>query len=208
MKIIFLGPPGSGKGTQAKAISEDMKIPYLSTGDLLRESENEIVKRTLREGKLVSDEIVFNLVVNFVNDKDSFILDGYPRNLKQATLLDNYLEAKKEMINYVINIVVDEVVIIERMMGRYVCKNCNTIYNIKTNPPAKEGICDICKGILIRRDDDNEEIIRKRLNVYYDETRPLLEFYEKKSILKTINGNLKPEEVKENILYLIKSGKE
>lgn len=207
MKIVFLGPPGSGKGTQAKVISEQLNIPYLSTGDALRDSKELMIKKILNEGRLVPDDLIFNVVCNFIKDKTSFILDGYPRNKNQAILLEKFLQSKNEELDYVINIVISDSIIIDRMMNRFVCNKCNTIYNIKTNPPKREGICDKCGGSLIKRDDDNEEIIKKRINIYDDETRPLLDYYNRKSILRNIDGNCKPEEIKEKIVRLINSGK-
>ncbi len=208
MKLIFLGPPGSGKGTQAKVISEELNIPYLSTGDALRDSTELEIKKILREGSFVPDQVVFNVVIDFIKDKNSFILDGYPRNERQAVLLDEYLSSKNSKLDYVINITLNDNVIIERLLDRFVCRNCNTIYNLRTYKPKKEGICDKCGGPLVKRDDDNEETIRKRIDLYYVETKPLIDYYNRKSILRNINGVENPEQVKQKILKLIKSGED
>ncbi len=208
MKIVFLGPPGSGKGTQAKMISERLNIPFLSIGDTLRVSKEPEIRKIINEGRLVPDNVVFNVVLDFIKDKDSFILDGFPRNEKQALLLDDYLVSVEESLDFVINIIVDINVAVERMMSRYICNVCNNVYNYKTNPPKREGICDVCGGKLKKREDDNEETIIKRIKVYNNETRPLLDFYGRKSVLKNVDGNGTPEEIYSKILELVKSGKE
>uniref|UniRef100_A0A7C4YJ31 Adenylate kinase n=1 Tax=candidate division WOR-3 bacterium TaxID=2052148 RepID=A0A7C4YJ31_UNCW3 len=206
MKIALLGPPGSGKGTQGKMLAADLKIPYFSTGDAFRETKDEDIKKYLKEGRLVPDDVVFKIVIDFINDKDSYILDGYPRSVNQAIMLDDFLDSRKERLDLVLNIIVSDDEIIERLTNRYICKNCNMIYNLRTNPPKKDFICDVCGNRIVKREDDKEEVIRKRIKIYYDETQPIIDYYKKKSILKEVDGNEKPKIVFEIIRNLITNG--
>lgn len=211
MRIVFLGPPGSGKGTYAQRLSPKLGIPQVSTGDLFREhikNKTEIGKKAKEyydKGHLVPDEITITMLKERIGKKDckrGFILDGYPRNLQQAQALE-----KLTKIDLVINLEVPENVIIARLSTRRICKKCGAVYNIKTLKPKKEGVCDICGGQLYQREDDIPEIIKKRIKVYLARTQPLLKFYKDKDIVKNIKCkkvDIPPETVVKKILNVIK----
>ena len=193
MKIVFLGPPGSGKGTTASRVAPKLGIPHISTGDLLREN---IFQRTpiglkadeyVKKGELVPDEIVIKMVEERIKRedcKDGFILDGVPRTIPQAEMLEKITD-----IGIVIYLDVPDDIVIARNSARISCEKCGRIYNLRTLPPKKDGICDACGGKLVRRPDDEPDIIRERLEVYKKETAPLIDFYEKKDILKKVSCN-------------------
>ncbi|UCG04729.1 MAG: adenylate kinase [Candidatus Heimdallarchaeota archaeon] len=193
MKLVLLGPPGSGKGTQAKLIVKDFNIPQISTGDLLRaaiKKSTELglkAKKFMNTGKLVPDDIVLQLLKERLNQDDcirGFILDGYPRNLSQAQDLKMITN-----IDFVINIEVNYGLLIERITGRRTCKQCGAIYHIKYSPSKKEGICDKCSGRLFQREDDVEETVKKRIATYEHETKPLIEFYQQQGILERLTSD-------------------
>ncbi|MGB9668193.1 MAG: adenylate kinase [Thermosulfidibacteraceae bacterium] len=197
MRIIMLGAPGAGKGTQASMISEKYGILQISTGDILRAAVREgtqlgiEAKKYMDRGELVPDEIVIGIVrERIVQDdcKKGFILDGFPRTVVQAEALDRMLEELGISIDYVINIDVPEEEIIKRLSGRRTCRNCQAMYHVIFNPPKKEGVCDKCGGELYQRDDDKEETIRARLEVYKKQTAPLIEYYSKRGKLVNIDG--------------------
>ncbi|MHA2243568.1 MAG: adenylate kinase [Candidatus Hodarchaeales archaeon] len=203
MKLIILGAPGSGKGTQAKFIMEDHNIPQISTGDLLRsaiKSGTELglkAKEFMNIGKLVPDNLVLQLLKVRLSQQDSkneFILDGYPRNLSQAQELK-----KIANIDLVINLYVDYELLIERITGRRTCKQCEAIYHIKYNPSKEDGICDKCSGKLYQRDDDAEETVKNRLITYENETIPLIEFYREQGILETLVSDGSITEMRQKI---------
>ncbi|MBS7008904.1 adenylate kinase [Anaerostipes sp.] len=197
MKIIMLGAPGAGKGTQAKQIAEQYSIPHISTGDIFRaniKNGTELGKKAkeyMDQGLLVPDELVVDLVVDRIEKDDcgkGFILDGFPRTIPQAEALDSALAAKDMKIDFALDIEVPDENIIDRMSGRRSCKECGAIFHVKYNPPKTEGICDLCSGELILRDDDKEETVKKRLNVYHEQTAPLISHYKEAGSLHVIDG--------------------
>lgn len=210
--MIMLGPPGSGKGTQAKRLTERFGIPQISTGDILREAVKEgtplgkEAKRYMDEGKLVPDEVVVGIVRERLKEPDcekGFILDGFPRTVAQAEALDRILEEMGRKIDHVIDIEVSEDELLKRLTGRRTCKRCGAMYHIIFNPPKRDGICDQCGGELYQRDDDKEETIKARLKVYREQTAPLIDYYEKRGLLRRIEGSGKIEEIEERILKAI-----
>ncbi len=197
MNIILLGPPGAGKGTQAKKIQERYKLPHVSTGDILRENINNNTglglkaKSYISKGELVPDELLITIIKDRLSKKDcekGFMLDGYPRTIPQADALQMILTESGEIVDAVLNISVDDEELIKRLSGRRMCK-CGGSYHVNFNPPAKEDVCNICKGKLYQREDDRPETIRNRLNVYKKQTQPLINYYTNKKILKTIDGS-------------------
>ena len=196
MVIIMLGAPGTGKGTIAKILSENLNIPQVSTGDIFRKHIKEgtelgkIAESYISKGQLVADDVTIGLVNSRLDEKDvqnGIILDGFPRTVKQAEALDEMLEKRNKKVDMVINLTTPEEEIIERIVNRRICSNpdCKTVYNIILNPPKKEGICDVCGHELIQRKDDNVETVKKRLQNYFMQTSPLVEYYEKQGTLKT-----------------------
>ena len=197
MKIIMLGAPGAGKGTQAKMLAEKYGIPHISTGDIFRaniKNNTELGKKAkgyMDAGQLVPDELVVDLVVDRIKNADcikGFILDGFPRTIPQAEALDYALNNQNEKIDYAINVDVPDENIIERMSGRRACVGCGATYHIVYNPTKKEGVCDACGQELILRDDDKPETVKKRLTVYHEQTQPLIDHYDKKGALLTVDG--------------------
>ena len=185
MKLVILGPPGAGKGTQAEYIVERYNIPHISTGDIFRENiknNTELGKEAksyMDKGLLVPDDLVIALVedrLNKADAKEGFILDGYPRTVAQAVSLDSILDKNNDKLTKVINISVDPEILIERAVGRRVCKTCGMTYHVKFNPPKEEGICDKDGTKLIQRDDDTEETVKTRISVYFDQTAPLIDY--------------------------------
>lgn len=199
MKIVLLGPPGAGKGTQGVVLSKKYNIAHISTGDILREAVKDgtpLGKKALiymDKGELVPDEVVTGIVVERLAKKDAkagYILDGFPRTLKQAEALDKELNSISGNIDMVLYFEIPEAVAIERLTGRRVCRRCGANYHIKNIPPKKEGICNKCGGELFQRPDDTIDTVRNRLKVYEGRTRPLIEYYTKKGILKKVSGAL------------------
>ncbi|VVB78438.1 Adenylate kinase [uncultured archaeon] len=198
MNIIFIGPQGSGKGTQAKILAEELKIPHISTGDLFRglagELKNE-VDSYINQGSLVPDELTTKILKERISKQDcknGYILDGFPRNLNQAGLLE-----KITKINKVVEITLDDKLAIQRISSRISCKKCGTVYNLVTNPPKRKEICDNCQTELYRRADDNPDAIKKRLETYHNETSPILQKY--KSVLVSVNGDQEIDKIAEEI---------
>ena len=198
MKIIMLGAPGAGKGTHAKKITEKYGIPAISTGDIFRENiknGTELGKKAkeyMDAGNLVPDELVCDLVVDRLKQddcKEGYILDGFPRTIPQAEALTAALAKDNDAIDYALEIFLEDQAIIDRMSGRRVCKSCGATFHVVNIPPKKEGICDECEGELITRDDDVPETVKKRLNVYHEQTAPLIDYYKKQGILKVIDGS-------------------
>lgn len=219
MNLIFLGPPGVGKGTQAKRIAEEYKLLNIATGDLLREAVKKKsplgrkAEEIMARGELVPDELVFGLVKEQIGmnpkcqDRRGVLLDGFPRNVYQAEILDQYLKEIGEKINQVVYFQVSEEEIIQRLSARRVCKSCQANYNLLTQPPKKDNVCDYCGSTLTQRADDRPETIRERLKVYQKETAPLVEYYHKQGLLKEINGVGKVEEIHTLLKKLLPYGK-
>lgn len=210
MKIIMLGAPGAGKGTQAKMISEKYEIPHISTGDIFRaniKNGTELGKKAksyMDQGLLVPDELVVDLVVDRVQKddcKNGYILDGFPRTIPQAEALDAALGEDK--IDYALDIEVPDENIITRMSGRRACVGCGATYHLVYNPTKTEGICDACGEKLILRDDDKPETVQKRLNVYHDQTQPLIDYYQAKGSLVEMDGTVDIKEVFNNIVKIL-----
>ena len=208
MKIVMLGAPGAGKGTQAKMISEKYGIPHISTGDIFRANIKENTelgqkaKTYMDKGLLVPDELVVDLVVDRLAQDDAkkgYVLDGFPRTIPQAEALTEALAKIGEKMDYAINVEVPDENIIDRMSGRRACVACGGTYHIKYNPTKKEGICDNCGTPLIQRADDTIETAGSRLEVYDKQTAPLLAYYEKQNLLKTVNGDQELNKVFEDI---------
>lgn len=204
MKIIMLGAPGAGKGTQAKKIAEKYDIPHISTGDIFRaniKNGTELgtkAKAYMDQGLLVPDELVVDLVVDRVSQEDcskGYVLDGFPRTIPQAEALDQALKAIGQKMDYAINIEVPDENIVRRMSGRRACINCGATYHIFNVPSKTEGICDVCGGELILRDDDKPETVLKRLSVYHDQTQPLIQYYTTADILVEVDGTISTEDV-------------
>ena len=198
MKIIMLGAPGAGKGTHAKKITEKFGIPAISTGDIFRENiknGTELGKKAkeyMDAGNLVPDELVCDLVVDRLKQddcKNGYILDGFPRTIPQAEALTAALAKDDDAIDYALEIFIEDQAIIDRMSGRRVCKSCVATYHVVNIPPKTEGVCDECDGELIVRDDDAPETVKKRLDVYHEQTAPLIDYYKKQGILKVIDGS-------------------
>jgi adenylate kinase len=200
-RIIFLGPPGAGKGTQAERLAEDLKIKKISTGDILREAVakgtelGQRAKSYMEKGELVPDEIILGIIEEAINDEEGFILDGFPRNINQAKALDEMLSRKGLNITHVIFLDVPDEEIIKRIAYRRVCLNCGAVYNLIFNPPKEDEICNNCSSKLVQREDDREEVVRKRLEVYRDSTEALIRIYEERGVLKKIDGLGDREEV-------------
>ena len=197
MKIIMLGAPGAGKGTQAKKIAEKYQIPHISTADIFRanikicKKKKKKAKTYMDQGLLVPDELVCDLVVDRVKQEDcknGYILDGFPRTIPQAESLDEALGQMGESLDYAINVDVPDEHIVNRMSGRRACVGCGATYHIVYAPTKKEGVCDVCGAELILRDDDKPETVQKRLSVYHEQTQPLIDYYKGKGILKDVDG--------------------
>jgi len=199
LRIVFLGPPGAGKGTHAKILSERYGIPHISTGDILRsqiQSDTPLGKKAqsfIDNGKLVPDELVIEMVSHRLKKPDvkkGFILDGFPRTVEQAKALGKLLEEHKMPLTFVLEFDTSEEVIIFRLSGRRACPSCGTNYHLQNISPKQDGICDKCGTPLIQRKDDKPETISQRLKIYHEQTKPLIKFYTDKKLLRVINGNL------------------
>lgn len=213
MFFILLGAPGAGKGTQADIIVKEMSLPHVASGDLFRhalKNETPLGKQAegyMKAGKLVPDEITINMILERIAQPDcrnGCVFDGFPRTIDQAKALDAALEKEKKAIEKAIYIEVPEEALLARLTGRFVCRVCQTPYHIKNSPPKKEGVCDKCSGELYQRPDDKEETIRERLKVYFAQTMPLLEYYEKKGKLLRVNGNQHIDQVGNDIIKYLK----
>ncbi len=212
MKIVMLGAPGAGKGTQAKKIADKYNVPHISTGDIFRANIKEgtelgkKAKTYMDQGLLVPDELVVDLVVDRVkNDdcKNGYVLDGFPRTIPQAECLDKALAEMNDKMDYAINIDVPDENIISRMGGRRACVGCGATYHIVNIPSKVEGICDRCGGELILRDDDKPETVKKRLDVYHDQTQPLIDYYTNKGIIKDVDGTMEMDDVFNAIINIL-----
>lgn len=212
MKIIMLGAPGAGKGTQAKKIAAKYSIPHISTGDIFRaniKNGTELGKKAktyMDQGLLVPDELVVDLVVDRVNQedcKDGYVLDGFPRTIPQAEALDKALAELGQKVDYAIDVDVPDENIVNRMAGRRACVTCGATYHLEYAPTKKEGICDVCGGELILRDDDKPETVKKRLGVYHEQTQPLIDYYKNAGILRTVDGTIDIEDVFQAIVDIL-----
>ena len=204
MNLILLGAPGAGKGTQAAELVKAFDIPHISTGDMFRAAVKEgtelgkQAKACMDAGKLVPDSVTIGIVRERLSKDDckkGFILDGFPRTVEQADALTEILKDLGLTLTRVLNINVPAEDLIERAVGRRICKKCGATYHTKFNPPKKEGICDVCGSELVLRDDDKPETVKNRLNVYHEQTQPLIDFYTEKGVLKTVDGTVPMEEV-------------
>jgi len=208
LRLVIMGPPGAGKGTQSALISSKYGIPHVSTGDMFRE----ILKRSddlanrirkyVESGELVPDELVVEMVRDRICRPDcerGFILDGFPRTVAQAEALDRMLESAGKELNAVLYLRVSEEAVVRRLSRRRVCESCGAIYHLDYNPPKRPGVCDRCGGRLIQRDDDQEEVIRERLRVYHEQTEPLINYYGERGLLVEIDGCKEIHEVWEDV---------
>lgn len=204
MKIIMLGAPGAGKGTQAKMIADKYGVPHISTGDIFRaniKNGTELgmeAKKYMDQGLLVPDELTVKILLDRVAKDDcekGYVLDGFPRTIPQAEVLEEALANIGDKIDFAIDVDVPDENIVRRMSGRRACLSCGATYHIEHVPPKTEGICDRCGKELVLRDDDKAETVKNRLNVYHEQTQPLIEFYEKKGVLKSVDGTVDMQDV-------------
>ena len=212
MKIIMLGAPGAGKGTQAKRIAEKYAVPHISTGDIFRaniKNNTELGKKAktyMDQGLLVPDELVVDLVVDRLAQDDAkkgYVLDGFPRTIPQAEALDAALAKIGEKMDYAIDVDVPDAAIVERMSGRRSCGQCGASYHVAFNPPKTEGVCDACGADLIQREDDKPETVQKRLTVYHEQTQPLIDYYTEQGIIKAVDGTMSMDEVFNAIIEIL-----
>ena len=212
MKVVMLGAPGAGKGTQAKKIVAKYSIPHISTGDIFRaniKNGTELGKKAktyMDQGLLVPDELVVDLVVDRVNQEDcanGYVLDGFPRTIPQAEALTKALAGQGQKLDYAIDVDVPDENIVRRMGGRRACVGCGATYHLEYAPPKQEGICDTCGGELILRDDDKPETVTKRLGVYHEQTQPLIDYYTNAGILKRVDGTVDIDEVFQAITEIL-----
>ncbi len=211
-RVVLLGPPGAGKGTQAKFLQEEFGVCQVSTGDILRKAmadQTSLGKKAaayVRQGNLVPDDLMVDLVRERLKAEDcrnGFILDGFPRTIAQAQSLQDMLGAMGSTLDSVLSLEVPREVIIERLSGRRTCKNCAALYHVAFDPPQKKGVCDRCGGELVQREDDREETISSRLSVYEAQTAPLIDYYGKKGMLRAVNGTGEVEEIRRRILKAV-----
>jgi adenylate kinase len=214
VNLVLMGLPGAGKGTQAEQIVEQYGIPHISTGDMFRAAMKEGTELGLKaksfmdKGELVPDEVTIGIVRERLSKEDcqkGFLLDGFPRTVPQADALETLLEELNRKIDFVININVDKSILMERLTGRRICKDCGATYHLVFNPPANEGVCDRCGGELYQRADDNEETVQNRLDVNIKQSKPLLDFYQTKGYLRSIDGQQDIKKVFADINQLLGS---
>ncbi len=212
MKIIILGAPGAGKGTQAQMIADQYHIPHVSTGDIFRaniKNGTELgmeAKKYMDQGLLVPDELTVKILLDRVAEEDckeGYLLDGFPRTIPQAEVLDKALTELGDAIDYAINVDVPDENIVKRMSGRRACLSCGSTYHMEHIPPKKEGVCDKCGNELVLRDDDKPETVLNRLEVYHKQTQPLIQFYEEKGVLRTVDGTKPMKEVFDSIVEIL-----
>ena len=212
MRIIMLGAPGAGKGTQAKKIAEKYGIPHISTGDIFRaniKNGTELGKKAktyMDQGLLVPDELTCDLVVDRIQQPDAkngYVLDGFPRTIPQAESLTKALSAQGESIDFAVNVDVPDDNIVSRMAGRRACLACGATYHVEFNPPKKEGVCDVCGQELVLRDDDKPETVQKRLDVYHEQTQPLIEYYKQAGVLAEVDGTQNMDDVFSSIVDIL-----
>lgn len=212
MKIIMLGAPGAGKGTQAKMIAEKYGVPHISTGDIFRANIKNgtdlgmEAKKYMDQGLLVPDALTVKILLDRVAQEDcknGYVLDGFPRTIPQAEVLDRALSEIGDQIDFAINVDVPDENIVKRMGGRRACLSCGATYHIEHVPPKTEGICDVCGASLVLRDDDKPETVGNRLEVYHKQTQPLIDFYQAKGILKTVDGTVDMKDVFASIVAVL-----
>ena len=212
MKIIMLGAPGAGKGTQAKQIADKYSIPHISTGDIFRANIKngpelgKKAKQYMDQGALVPDELTCDLVMDRIQQddcKNGFVLDGFPRTIPQAEALDAALGKINEKMDYAIDVDVPDENIVNRMSGRRACLNCGATYHLISIPPKVEGICDRCGSEIVLREDDKPETVQKRLKVYHEQTQPLIDYYKNQGILKSVDGTQPMDEVFKAIVTIL-----
>ena len=212
MKIIMLGAPGAGKGTQAKMIAEKYSIPHVSTGDIFRANIKngtdlgKQAKEYMDAGKLVPDELTVKILLDRVAQddcKNGYVLDGFPRTSPQAEVLEDALNKLGDKIDYAVNVDVPDENIVRRMSGRRACLKCGATYHIEHIPPKQEGICDTCGSELVLRDDDKPETVLNRLQVYHEQTQPLIDFYTERNVLKTVDGTRDMKDVFADIISIL-----
>jgi adenylate kinase len=212
MYIVILGTPGAGKGTQADVLSREMNLPHIASGDLFRQALEEkselglLAKSYMEEGRLVPDEITVRMVLERISLPDCVsgcLFDGFPRTLEQAKVLDKALAEQGKSIDKAIYIQVTKEEFLKRLSGRWLCRNCQTPYHLVTSPPKVQGKCDKCGGELYQRPDDNEETVRERLEVFFAQTAPILDYYKKQNKLIEVNGNLGIQEVAREVIYML-----
>lgn len=215
-RLIFLGAPGAGKGTQAQQLAQKLGVPQVSTGDILRGAAAQgtelglAAKQAMDKGELVPDKVVVGLVRERIAEDDcrkGWILDGFPRTLPQARELDETLEEVGQKLDLVIDVDVPAEAIIRRLTGRRICRNCSAPYHMDFNPPQKRGTCDKCGGSLYQRDDDNEKTVRQRLDVYQRQTEPLINYYRMQGLLERVDGTKAIEAIARQIDHLVAAGK-
>ncbi len=213
----MLGPPGAGKGTLAAFLNKELNIPHVSTGDILREEMKnntplgQEVKKYVESGGLVPDEVVIKLIENkFSSDSaidKGYMLDGFPRTEVQAKNLDAILNNLNKQVDYAVYLNASLPVVIERLTGRRICRNCSAIFHMKNNPPKEEGICNECGGEVYQRPDDNEETIKTRMDVYLENTKPVIDYYEAQEKLKKVDADKDSQEVQENLMKIFNGGR-
>ncbi|WP_059048897.1 adenylate kinase [Paenibacillus senegalimassiliensis] len=213
MNLLFMGPPGAGKGTQAEVIVNEFGIPHISTGDAFRLAIKQQTpvgmkaKEYMDQGLLVPDDVTVGIVRERLQQPDcekGFLLDGFPRTLSQAESLEELLQGLGRKLDHVINLKVDRNKLLARLTGRRICKSCGATYHVIFNPPGQEGICDKCGGELYQRSDDNEESVGTRLDEYINKTAPLLKFYEDKGLLREVNGEQEIDMVSKEVISLLR----
>lgn len=213
-RMVLFGPPGAGKGTQGQMLAEHLGIPQIATGDILRAAVKEgselgrQAKSYMDAGDLVSDDIMVEMIRERLKADDAregYILDGFPRTVAQAEALDDMLEAIGQTLDAVIHIHVENEVLVERLSGRLLCRDCGATYHTRFSPPAKDRVCDQCGGELYQREDDQEETVRSRLTVFEERTQPLVEYYRQQGIYQKVDGDREPEAVREAILAALGS---
>lgn len=209
--LIFLGAPGSGKGTQASRLADLLGTPHISTGDLFRDNiknETELgakAKAFMDEGKLVPDDLVLDMLFDRVaksDCRDGYILDGFPRRLTQANAFQDRLTPEERII--AVNLKVSNEELVRRLTGRLTCRSCGKVFHIENNPPQIEGVCDACGGELYQRPDDSKEVVKERLEIYLDETEPVVNYYSQQGVLSTVDGSLPPDEVTQELVSIVK----
>lgn len=212
MKVVMLGAPGAGKGTQAKMIAEKYGLPHISTGDIFRANIKGgtalgvEAKKYIDAGQLVPDELTVKILLDRVSQPDcekGYVLDGYPRTIPQAEVLEKALQERGEQVDFAIDVNVADENIVNRMSGRRACLKCGGTYHLVHIPPKKEGICDVCGSELVLRDDDKPETVLKRLNVYHEQTQPLIDFYQARGVLRTVDGAKDKDEVFADIVAIL-----